>query len=95
MSEWGPWIEHDGKGCPLPIGTVVEAKCACGCVLVGTVGSSGTVYHPYDCVYAGETWVNSWRNSPGYHVPFRAYRTRRYPAATRLIEQATRIPVAT
>jgi len=22
--EWGPWILHDGKGCPLPKGTVVE-----------------------------------------------------------------------
>lgn len=22
--EWGPWIEHDGKGCPLPFGSVAE-----------------------------------------------------------------------
>lgn len=22
--EWGPWIEHDGRGCPLPSGTVVQ-----------------------------------------------------------------------
>ena len=21
---WGPWILHDGKGCPLPPGTIVE-----------------------------------------------------------------------
>jgi hypothetical protein len=26
MSEdWGPWIEHDGKGCPLPVGTAYSA----------------------------------------------------------------------
>lgn len=24
--EWGPWIDHDGKGCPLPVGTVVEGR---------------------------------------------------------------------
>ena len=23
--EWGPFIEHDGKGCPLPEGTIVHA----------------------------------------------------------------------
>lgn len=22
---WGPWIEHDGFGCPVPVGTVVRA----------------------------------------------------------------------
>ena len=28
MSEvWGPWAQHDGAGCPLPVGTVVEVVC--------------------------------------------------------------------
>ena len=22
--EWGPWIEHDGNGCPVPFGTIAE-----------------------------------------------------------------------
>ena len=22
--EWGPWIEHDGRGCPLPVGTYIK-----------------------------------------------------------------------
>lgn len=22
--EWGPWIEHDGRGCPVAIGTIVN-----------------------------------------------------------------------
>jgi len=26
MNEWGPWIEHDGKGCPYPRGTLVQAE---------------------------------------------------------------------
>lgn len=21
---WGPWVVHDGRGCPLPTGTIVE-----------------------------------------------------------------------
>ncbi len=25
--EWGPWIRHDGRGCPVPSGTVVEVVC--------------------------------------------------------------------
>lgn len=28
MSEvWGPWVQHDGGGCPLPAGTIVEVFC--------------------------------------------------------------------
>ena len=27
--EWGPWIEHDGKGCPCE-GLFVEVKLRCG-----------------------------------------------------------------
>jgi len=24
---WGPWIQHDGGGCPVPAGTIVEVVC--------------------------------------------------------------------
>ena len=44
--EWGPWIEHDGRGCPLPDGTVAQAffEENPGCVegpFLGVVGSGG------------------------------------------------------
>ncbi|WP_417280341.1 hypothetical protein [Celeribacter sp.] len=26
-TEWGPWIRHDGKGCPVRPGTLVEVVC--------------------------------------------------------------------
>lgn len=31
--DWGPWVEHDGRGCPVPLGMIVEAFAAapCGC----------------------------------------------------------------
>ena len=25
--EWGPWVQHDGRGCPVPAGTIVEVVC--------------------------------------------------------------------
>lgn len=28
--EWGPWISHDGKGCPLRTGTIAEVVCEDG-----------------------------------------------------------------
>jgi len=24
MTDWGPWIEHDGNGCPVPLGTILN-----------------------------------------------------------------------
>jgi hypothetical protein len=30
--EWGPWIEHDGTGCPVPVGTKVMVEDYVGCV---------------------------------------------------------------
>lgn len=25
-TEWGPWIEHDGKGCQVPVGIICETQ---------------------------------------------------------------------
>lgn len=25
--EWGPWIEHDGSGCPVEIGDYIQVTC--------------------------------------------------------------------
>jgi hypothetical protein len=33
-----PWIEHDGTGCPLPIGTPVELKIRSGRIFGGVIG---------------------------------------------------------
>ena len=29
-NEWGPWVLHDGKGCPLRAGTIAEVVCEDG-----------------------------------------------------------------
>ncbi|WP_133065807.1 hypothetical protein [Mameliella alba] len=44
MSEWGPWIEHDGKGCPCA-GAYVQAKFSNGIALEGVVSGVGNQDH--------------------------------------------------
>lgn len=79
--EFGPWIEHDGKGCPCPgarvrvvalgiWGGVIEAE--------GVAGSDG-----------GDSW--DWRNSTWCARVIR-YRIRRPPALRLLIDIAENIP---
>lgn len=36
-AEWGPWVEHDGKGCPLPVGIEVNGVEADGSNWIGVV----------------------------------------------------------
>lgn len=45
--DWGPWIEHDGGGCPVPVGTWVE--------VVG-VGVNGRLVQDQDWAEVYETW---------------------------------------
>ncbi len=33
--EWGPWIEHDGKGCPVPDGAFVLVDVGVGALIIG------------------------------------------------------------
>lgn len=60
---WGPWIEHDGKGCPLRQGTLGEAVLRCGDVVPfrALCGSTrGGPYVPANAL-AGSAWV--WGSS--------------------------------
>ena len=41
--EWGPRIEHDGRGCPLPPGTYVWIKCVDGEEAEGIVCTTFTM----------------------------------------------------
>lgn len=47
--EWGPWIEHDGRGCPCE-GAFVESETADGEVLRHTaMGHFGGIGNPVNC----------------------------------------------
>lgn len=54
MSEetWGPWIEHDGKGCPVGDGVAVNATDCRGRETISCFR------------YGGESW--DWSNWPEY-----------------------------
>lgn len=51
--EWGPWIEHDGRGCPVPDGTVVE---------VMVEGNPGDFFGPVEfaATKEGLSWYWTW-----------------------------------
>ena len=89
--EWGPWIEHDGGGCPVQKGTHGEAKLRDGRVvffvaLCGSVnGGPGTKPSTY-----GSAWV--WGSSgPNYEqnevIRYRIRRPRGLTILQRIAEQ--------
>jgi hypothetical protein len=55
MSEWGPWIEHDGKGCPCA-GKFVESETLDGSILQHIAGTitPGETDRIIDCWIWGE-----------------------------------------
>lgn len=43
---WGPWLEHDGKKCPVPVGTFVLVDIPAVGILEGVAGCSSTCGGP-------------------------------------------------
>jgi hypothetical protein len=88
--EWGPWIEHDGKGRPVQEGVIVHRVYANGsewCAPIGTTRVAPASYH-------GERFVTSWDWSrPGISVPVIRYRIRRPKALRELIDMVENLPV--
>lgn len=50
QEEWGPWVRHDGMGCPVPSGTIVEVVCedAFGYTRNEVARASGGSYSSWD-----------------------------------------------
>lgn len=77
--EWGPWIEHDGRGFPVPVGTLVHRVFDAPITLIkgDAVQPVGEIIEPLE---AGE--LESWlwvlpRNHPvGEIARVVRYRTR-------------------
>lgn len=57
QQEWGPWVEHDGKGCPLPVGTQFGAY---------DEDSAGTVeyFEATALARGGFSWDWQWSKKP-------------------------------
>ena len=80
--EFGPWVEHHGRGMPVPPGTVVEAECE---------NVTGKIV--YVVRIAGATGGLAWNwNNFGKITVWRALRYRiRKPRGMADIEKAIRI----
>lgn len=99
MSDWGPWIEHDGKGCPVSIGYVVQARwLATNSGNRYQKGDTGLtrIVQVTDAVVQHLAW--DWRNEGkvfgGKRCSgrFTAYRIRRPKALEELIRLAQEFP---
>jgi hypothetical protein len=87
--EWGPWIEHDGKGCPC-VGKIVHAVRRDRKEVFCVAGAR--------CLAAGEdpsgpesAWV--WSNDGRERSEFVRYRIRRPKALRELIDMVENLPV--
>lgn len=80
--EWGPWIEHDGKGCPVPIGTVCHVVWLGGVETVKPIeGSKAWLWSSLD--------KSGWSD---FHVPIIRYRIRKPRGLTILEELIADLP---
>lgn len=81
--EWGPWIQHEGKGCPV-VGIYVCVEIASGLKIEGVPSPR--------CANPPKGWASAWIWStvPEQNDGFRVvrYRVRRPAALRRLIEIA-------
>lgn len=62
--DWGPWIEHDGKGCPLAAGTVCRAifEGEPGHLSAPTIGTVGANHgYSWDWSLWGQTAPDGYR----------------------------------
>ncbi len=87
--EWGPWIEHDGKGCPLAIGQIAEIvhENASGYISQYVTKPIAFTDHP-DWDHRNFRRVRIWRGLEGLCGRVLRYRVRRPSALRRLIDIA-------
>ena len=90
--EWGPWIEHDGKGCPVAKGTPGEAELRDGRVVFfrALCGSTRGGPDVVACSSEGSAWV--WGSSLLTSDEVVRYRIRRPRSLLRLIEMVENLP---
>ena len=85
--EWGPWIEHDGKGCPV-LGQYGEYYWNDGDSFEGVIGKGGIsrLGNPVASYTGGGSW--EWKR--GFRVV--RYRVRRPKALQQLIQMVENLP---
>lgn len=81
--EWGPWIEHDGKGCPV-VGMYVRIFAAGGVEVEGVPSAKCAAPLPGEV----SAWIWSTLSSDEKWLRVIRYRIRRPSALRRLIDLA-------
>jgi hypothetical protein len=95
--EWGPWIEHDGKGCPCE-GMMVESVTAGGQAAIHIAGALRVQVHTGQAIrYSGPTSGDAWDWASlapvAFHLRVIRYRIRKPNALRELIDMVERLPV--
>ncbi len=86
-AEWGPWIEHDGKGCPVPVGTKGDAELRCGRIVPFCAGMGSTRGGPYKPSKFRGTSAWEWGGKPANHFGEEVIRYRvRKPRGLTILE---------
>lgn len=90
--EWGPWIDHDGKGCPIAKGTPGEGELRDGRVVFfrALCGSTRGGPDVVACYREGSAWV--WGSSLLTSDEVVRYRIRRPKALQQLIQMVENLP---
>ena len=82
--EWGPWIEHDGKGCPVSIGVTIEVD--------GHDGEWGRIVRRVGTIAAADLVHSCWcRNHPFHGPNIILYRIRK-PRGMTILERIAADP---
>ena len=88
QEEWGPWIEHDGKGCPC-VGNVAHIRYEDGDEWIGLCGAGGAATSLYGDTL--ETGDGSWNWHPDFYKLVE-YRIRKPRALLDLIQLIADLP---
>ena len=93
QEEWGPWIEHDGRVCPVPVGTYVMTFSNADGVRISKagmteIGAAGYRLHGMENVAGKSKWI--WlEDGPGYFgvIRYRIRKPRGLTILQRIAEQ--------
>lgn len=87
--EFGPWVEHDGAGCPVRRGTLGEGELRNGRVVPFRALCGSTVGGPYvEPLWPGGGDAWTWGSSGPFGVPHEVVRYRlRKPRGVAIVEE--------
>lgn len=90
IEEYGPWIEHDGKGCPV-IGMYVQDEWET--FMTGEIRQSEGVVHKIHIEGWDWTYFGSARGTTGRVLRYRIRQTLAFQCLLRIVQTPAPLPV--